>query len=180
MSSIQESQRTFISRHAWIPSASRMPIRTAMSILGARISVRAKVVQAARAWGLERRHSPAICFTRSRPRTAAITIPLRTARGRGARTPATGRNRSTAAPVMAPLQRDRAPARWLRLERENEPPTGKPLDRPAARLATPWLMNSRSGSQGLRSMTANVREMEAASAKPTRAITPPGMMSRGS
>ena len=179
-SSSQESHRTFISRHAWMPRARRMPMTTARSIRGARIRVRANVIHALSAWGFDRRHRPTSAGSRIRPRTAAITMPLSTARGRGARIPATGRNRRTATPVIAPLHRERAPARWFRLERPKEPPTGKPLDRAAATLATPWLMNSRSGSHGRRSMTANVREMEAASANPTSAITPPGINSSGS
>src|ERR671925_1169856 len=85
-----------------------------------------------------------------------------------------GRAASTVRPLIAPLHWVRAPAKRLSELRDNEPPTGKPPTAPAARLAIPWLTNSRFGSQLVRSEVAKVRAMAEASAKPTTAITSPG------
>ena len=60
----------------------------------------------------------------TRVRTAPMTTAARTARGSDESTGENGTSRATTPPVMKPLQRVRAPARWLRAVREKEPPTG--------------------------------------------------------
>ncbi len=77
-------------------------------------------------------------------------------------------------PVMAPLHRVRPPASRFTDVRAKDPPTGKAPERPAARLATPWLTSSRLASQRSRSVAANVRLIAAGSANPTSATTKAG------
>ena len=75
--------------------------------------------------------------------------------------------------MTRPDQRVWAPARRFNDERLNEPPTGKEADAAAATLANPWLMNSRSADHRWPSSSANTREIDAASANPTKAMTTP-------
>ncbi len=124
--------------------------------------------------GRECRQSSATGAIRTIGTTALMTIAASTADGRSERRKTTGSRASTASPVIAPLQGVRAPACRLSALRENEPPIGKPPVSPAATLAAPWETNSRSALQGILSLAAKLRAIDAGSAKPTTAMMAPG------
>jgi hypothetical protein len=75
---------------------------------------------------------------------------------------------------MAPLHVLFAPGSRPSALREKDPPTGSPPLSTLAMFATPWLTKSRSGSRCWRSFRANIRAIDAASAKPTTAMTSAG------
>ncbi len=134
--------------------ASPTPTRTASSRRGASASVATSVARAMTPCHTDSRQKRARALTSTSEVTAAMTSPANAARGSVASTPANGSSASTARPVIPPLERLVAPAILFRAVREKEPPTGKPALSPDARLATPWEISSRSGSQGRRSAPA--------------------------
>ncbi len=156
-----------------------MPSTTPRSTLGDRARVATSVKDATPACPRVTLVIRQISSNRMSGYTATITTAPSTARGREESTPANGMNARTARPVKAAAQRVRAPAKWLMELRENDPPTGNPPEIPEVMLAMPIATSSRLASQCSRSRTARVREMAVASAKPTSAITAPGMRRSG-